>query len=84
MPERTWRRWQAKARHGQPAKGPWPTPAQDAIEAHAIAKAKDWPAWGHRKVTALLAGDGHVVNESTVKRVLARNDLLLAVNHTGS
>jgi transposase InsO family protein len=82
MPERTWRRWQAKARRGQPPKGPWPTPAQDAIELDAIAMAKDWPAWGHRKVTALLAGDGHVVNESTVKRVLRRNDLLLAVNHT--
>ena len=24
MPERTWRRWQAKARQGQGPKGPWP------------------------------------------------------------
>lgn len=81
-PERTWRRWQAKARTGQPPKGPWPTPAQDLIEDAAVAKAKDWPAWGHRKVTALLHVDGVVAAEATVKRVLRRNDLLLPVNHT--
>ena len=81
-PERTWRRWQAKARAGDRTKGRWPTPAQDTIEAAAVAKAKDWPAWGHRKITALLAADGHPVNESTVKRVLARNALLLPVNRT--
>jgi transposase InsO family protein len=81
-PERTWRRWQAKAKAGMPVKGPWPTPAQDAIEADAIVKAKAWPAWGHRKVTALLQADGVATNEATVKRVLRRNDLLLPVNHT--
>ena len=81
-PERTWRRWQARARRGQPPKGPWPTPAQDVVEAAAVAKAKDWPAWGHRKVTALLAADGVLAAESTIKRVLRRNDLLLPVNHT--
>lgn len=81
-PERTWRRWQSRAGRGEPVKGPWPTPAQDAIESDAVAKAKAWPAWGHRKVTALLAADGRWTNESTVKRVLRRNDLLLPVNHT--
>ena len=29
MPERTWRRWQAKARAGGQPKGPWPRPARD-------------------------------------------------------
>jgi transposase InsO family protein len=81
-PERTWRRWQARARSGMPVKGPWPTPAQDRVEGDAVAKAKAWPAWGHRKVTALLIGDGVATNESTVKRALRRNDLLLPVNHT--
>jgi hypothetical protein len=33
VPERTYRRWQAKARGGHPLKGPWPTPAQDRVEA---------------------------------------------------
>ncbi len=28
MPERTWRRWQDKARQEQPPKGPWPRPAR--------------------------------------------------------
>ncbi|MWJ95191.1 transposase, partial [Escherichia coli] len=28
MPERTWRRWQAEARTGAQAKGPWPRPAR--------------------------------------------------------
>ena len=30
MPERTWRRWQAKARAARPPKGPWPRPARCA------------------------------------------------------
>jgi putative transposase len=81
-PERTWRRWQARTRAGDSLKGPWPTPAQDAVEAAAVAKAKDWPAWGHRKVTALLRADGVPAAEATVKRALRRNGLLLPVAHT--
>lgn len=81
-PERTYRRWQARARAGQSRKCPWPTPAQARIEVAAVATATDWPAWRHRKVTALLHADGIPAAESTVKRVLGRNDLLLPVNHT--
>jgi hypothetical protein len=29
MPERTWRRWQARARVGVPVKGPWPAPVAE-------------------------------------------------------
>jgi hypothetical protein len=47
-----------------------------------VAKAKDWPAWGHRKVTALLRADGVPAAEATVKRALRRNGLLLPVAHT--
>ena len=51
MPERTWRRWQAKARSERPPKGPWPQPAREAarllVTKHALAK----PAWGHRKIS---------------------------------
>ncbi|WP_230297938.1 hypothetical protein [Actinomyces provencensis] len=50
MPERTWRRWQAKAKREQPPKGPWPQPARDAarplVVKHALAKS----AWGHWKI----------------------------------
>jgi putative transposase len=73
--ERPWRRWQARARAGDSLKGPWPTPAQDAVEAAAVTKAKDWPAWGYRKVTALLHADGVPAAEATVKRALPRNGL---------
>ena len=30
MPERTWRRWQAKTRQDRGPKGPWPQPARRA------------------------------------------------------
>jgi hypothetical protein len=56
----------------------YPTDDQSA----AVAKAKDWPAWGHRKVTALLHADGVPAAEATVKRALRRNGPLLPVNHT--
>lgn len=77
MPERTWRRWQAKARAGVPPKGPWPRPAQDAaaelIDKHALAH----PVWGHRKIWAMVRHDGHVVSEATVLRRLRERGLIL-------
>ena len=53
IPERTYRRWQAKARLGRPPKGPWPTPARDANREVILAKATTHQAWGHRKIWAL-------------------------------
>lgn len=45
MPERTRRRWQAKAKAERPVKGPWPQPVRDAarplVTAHALKK----PEW---------------------------------------
>ena len=82
VPRSTWYRWrQAGSSH----KGPWPTPAQDAVEVDAKAKAADWEAWGHRKIAELLRlDDGHAVSDSTVYRVLARNHLVLARNYTAA
>ena len=77
IPERTYRRRLARRRAGEPAKGPWPAPATDAIEVLAAKYAADWPAWGHRKIAALLRADGHVVSTSTVERALRRRGLLL-------
>ncbi len=73
MPERTWRRWQARARAGAPVKGPWPRPVRqgvhDAARRHALAH----PAWGHRKVWAMVRHEGYQVSAATVKpRVLWR------------
>lgn len=75
--ERTYWYWLARHRNGWPVKGPWPTPAVDAIEALAAKYAAQRPAWGHRKIAALLRADGHRVSTATVERALRRRDLLL-------
>lgn len=82
MPERTWRRWQARCRAefgaaAGPVKGPWPRPARSAaaglIDKHALAH----PVWGHRKIWAMVRHDGHVVSEATVLARLRDRGLIL-------
>jgi len=77
MPERTWRRHQSRARAARPVKGPWPRPARtrvrESVRAHALAH----PAWGHRKVRAMVRYDGHRVSQATVLRLLRDEGLLL-------
>ena len=46
IPERSYRRWQAKARDDRPARGPWPTPAQDQFEEIVVELADRWPGVG--------------------------------------
>jgi len=77
MPERTWRRWQAKARAGKQPKGPWPQPAREAAGRLAVQHALAHPAWGHRKVWAMVRHDRHVVSQATVLRLLRDEGLLL-------
>jgi putative transposase len=77
IPERTYRRRRARLRHGEPTKGPWPAPVVDRIEALAAKYAETWPAWGHRKIAALMRADGHQVTNSSVARALQRRGLLL-------
>ncbi|BAJ33319.1 MULTISPECIES: hypothetical protein [Kitasatospora] len=50
VPERTWRRHQARARQGAPTRGPWPRPARESVRETARRHALAHPAWGHRKV----------------------------------
>jgi putative transposase len=64
-------------RHGEPPKGPWPAPKVDPIEAVAAKYAETWPAWGYRKIAALMRADGHEVTNSSVARALRRRGLLL-------
>jgi putative transposase len=52
-----------------------------AIEALAAKHAEAWPAWGHRKIAALMRADGHDVSTSTVQRALRRRGLLLPVGY---
>ena len=74
MPERTWRRWQAKAKTDRPPKGPWPQPAREAARELARNHALAHPAWGHRKIWAMTRHDGHRVSQATVLRLL-RDDV---------
>jgi hypothetical protein len=77
IPERTYRRRLARLRGGVLVKGPWPAPKVDAVEVLAAKYAADWPAWGHRKIAAMMRADGHAVSTSTVQRALRRRGLLL-------
>jgi putative transposase len=76
MPERTWRRRQARARAGYPAKGPWPAPVAERVEPEVVKHAEAHTAWGHRKVWAMTRYDGQQVSASTVLRVLRRRGLV--------
>lgn len=77
IPERTYWYRVARLRAGTTSKGPWPAPAVDLVEAAAAKLAADRPAWGHRKIAALLRADGYLVSDSTVERALRRRNLLL-------
>jgi len=84
IPRRTYHRRLARHRDGVPtAKGPWPAPAVDRIEPVAAKYAADWPAWGHRKIHALMAVDGHRASMSSVERALRRRGLLQPVDYQG-
>ena len=82
VPERSWRRWQAKAKVGRRPKGPWPRPVRDEVRTAVIAHASAHPAWGHRKVWAMCRYDGHNASQATVMRVLQDEGMLLAVTYT--
>lgn len=84
IPERTWRRWQARARAGQPVKGPWPRPVRDdpLVRAAVTAEAEAHVGWGHRKIWAMLRHGGHQVSASTVMRAMRDDGLLLPANFT--
>ena len=81
MPERIWRRWQARARSGSAVKGPWPRPAREAAVVLARKHALAHPAWGHRKIWARVRHDGHVVSEATILRLLRDEGLILPAQY---
>ncbi len=81
VPERTWRRHQARARADRPVKGPWPRPAREKVRDAARRHALAHPAWGHRKVWAMCRHDGHRVSQATVLRLLRDEGLLLEANY---
>ncbi len=42
-----------------------------------------WPAWGHRKICALMAAGGHRASVSTAERAMRRRGLLQPVDYQG-
>ncbi|MEU2258582.1 integrase core domain-containing protein [Nocardia xishanensis] len=81
VPERTWRRWQAKAKAGRQPVGPWPAPAREAAREFVRAQALAHPAWGHRKIWTMVRHDGHRVSETTVLRILREEGLILPADY---
>ena len=73
MSRRSYYAQRERQRGGPRVKGPWPTPALDAVEDDARRIAAARPEWGHRKVWAQLREQGHMdVSPSSVQRALAR------------
>lgn len=72
IPERTWRRWQARARAGVTAKGPWPAPVRGDAEVVAAVRAlaAEHPGWGHRRVREAVREAGVEVSEASVLRIM--------------
>lgn len=60
-------------------KGPWPAPVVERISADVKETAGAFPAWGHRKIWALLGYDGINASQSSVERSMRRQQLLLPV-----
>jgi transposase InsO family protein len=81
VPERSWRRWQAKAKQERPVKGPWPKPVRDRARGLVVAHALSKPAWGHRKIWALTRHDGYLVSQATVLRLLRDDGLILPAKY---
>lgn len=80
IPVSTWYYWRKAHLQGRPTKR-WPAPVVDALEEPAAQKAFKYTAWGHRKIWAMLRSDGVMVSQSSVKRALARRELLLPARY---
>ncbi len=75
VPRRTYHRWLTRGGANAP-KGAWPAPARERVEQAAAQLALEWPAWGHRKIWALLQADGFEASPATVRRALRARALL--------
>jgi hypothetical protein len=76
IPRNTWYYWRAASQGGRMTRR-WPAPVVDAIEDDVAAVHAKHDAWGHRKIWGLMRADGYRISQSSVKRALARRDLLL-------
>jgi len=78
MPERTWRRWLARAAAGEQVRGPLVGPVAATVQDEVTGHTQAHPAWGHRKVWAMTRYDGQQASPETVLWVMRRRGLLLA------
>jgi len=82
MPERTWRRWQTRARVDEPARGPWPPPvsaaAAAAAQAAVVSHAEAHPAW---VASEGLGDDALGRSPATTLRIMRRRGLILAADY---
>lgn len=83
IPRRTYQWRLARYRAGEPVKGPWPAPVREVIEPLVAKYAADFPAWGHRKIHALMAADGIHASLSSVERAMRARGLLQPVDYHG-
>jgi putative transposase len=81
IPERTWRRKQARASSTAFSSVSWPRPARDRSRRVITELASKHPAWSHRKIWALARHEGHQLTMSTVLRVLRDEGLLLEASY---
>ena len=79
IPERTYWRWQAKARADLPAKGPGQR--ETPIVWPCTGLAGQHSPWDHRKVWAMARYAGHQVGVSTALRILDDEGLLLKADY---
>ena len=80
IPTSTWYYWRAAHLSGRASRR-WPAPVVDWIEQPVATKAGQHSAWGHRKIWGLIRRDGYRVSLSSVKRAMARRELLLPVRY---
>ena len=72
---RTYFRRRSQLKSGDPtAKGRWPSPSVDAAARLLEDYLAEHEGFGHRRLHALMAADGHVTSESTVLRAMRRLD----------
>lgn len=83
VPRRTFTRRRSRWLAGEPPRGPWPAPTVERIEPTVAKLAGEFPAWGHRKIWALhnLDHPDEIVSQSSVRRAMARRDLLQPVGY---
>lgn len=82
VPERTWRRKQAKARTATSSKGPWPRPARQR-GSRLCAQSMRWliQRGDTERTWAMVRHDGHVVSKASVLRILRDEALILPAQY---